>query len=98
MIIFSFSRIVNSEVKGMIARVEYMNRLKAYKNNKLIKVITGLRRCGKSTLLQLFKQYLLDCRVMPENIIDINFELMMYDEIVEYRQFYEFVREKIPHA
>lgn len=80
----------------MIPRAQYMDRLKAYRDNKLIKVITGLRRCGKSTLLQLFKQELLATGVKPGNIIDINFELMEYDEIEEYRQFYKLVREKIP--
>jgi predicted AAA+ superfamily ATPase len=75
-----------------------MERLKAYKDNKLIKVITGLRRCGKSTLLQLFKQELRESGVTPDHIVDINFELMAYDEIREYRQFYKLVRDKIPPA
>jgi hypothetical protein len=73
-----------------------MEQLRAFKDNKLIKVITGLRRCGKSTLLQLFKQELLQTGVTESHIIDINFELMIYDEIREYRQFYELVRGKIP--
>lgn len=80
----------------MIPREQYMNRLKAYKDSKLIKVVTGIRRCGKSTLLQLFKEYLLQGGIAPERIIDINFELMAYDGIREYRQFYELVRSKIP--
>ncbi|MDR1668551.1 MAG: ATP-binding protein, partial [Oscillospiraceae bacterium] len=80
----------------MVPRAQYMERLNAYRDNPLIKVITGLRRCGKSTLLQLFKRELLRTGVKPENIIDINFELMDYDEVVEYRQFYKLVREKIP--
>ncbi|MDR1703497.1 MAG: ATP-binding protein [Clostridiales bacterium] len=76
----------------MVQRVQYMERLRAYKDNKLIKVITGLRRCGKSTLLQLFKRELLESGVPSGNIIDINFELMIYDGIRDYRQFYELVR------
>ena len=84
------------EVITMIARDIYMERLKAYKDSKLIKVITGLRRCGKSTLLQLFKQHLLQSDVKPECIIDINFELMTYDDIQDYKQFYNLVRDKIP--
>jgi predicted AAA+ superfamily ATPase len=73
-----------------------MERLKAFKDNKLIKVITGLRRCGKSTLLQLFKQHLLSSGVAADYIIDINFELMAFDHIREYRQFYKLVRGMIP--
>ncbi len=79
----------------MIQREQYMERLRAYKDNRLIKVITGLRRCGKSTLLQLFKQELLEGGVDGDHIIEINFELMAYDEIVEYHQFYKLVRERI---
>ena len=80
----------------MIARDIYMERLKAYKDNKLIKVVTGLRRCGKSTLLQLYKHFLLKEGVRPDCIIDINFELMAYDDIRDYKQFYNFVRGEIP--
>ena len=80
----------------MIQRVQYMKRLKAFKDNKLIKVITGLRRCGKSTLLQLFKQDLLESGITVEHIIDLNFELMAFDHIREYRQFYKLVRGMIP--
>ena len=79
----------------MIARDQYMAQLKTYKDNTLIKVITGLRRCGKSTLLQLFREELLQGEVAAGHIVDINFELMEYDEIRDYRQFYELVREKI---
>jgi len=80
----------------MIARDQYMDQLKAYKNNALIKVVTGLRRCGKSTLMQLFKMDLLQKGVEEDHIIDINFELMEYDEIRNYKQFYKLVRNKIP--
>ena len=79
----------------MIAREQYMKNLLSYKDNKLIKVITGLRRCGKSTLLQLFKEYLLQNGVLPDHIININFELMAYDNIREYKDFYKLIREKL---
>ena len=80
----------------MIPRNTYMERLKAHRGNKLVKVITGLRRCGKSTLLQLYKHYLLQDGVAAGNIIDINFELMDYDAIRDYRQFYAMIRRAIP--
>ena len=82
----------------MIQRIQYLERLKAFKDNELIKVITGLRRCGKSTLLQLFKQDLLDSGIALDHIIDINFELMAFDEIRDYRQFYKLVKDLIPNA
>ena len=80
----------------MIPRNQYMERLRAFKDNKIIKVITGLRRCGKSTLLQMFKQELLQNGVNGSHIVDINFELMAYDNVREYRQLYELIRNKIP--
>jgi predicted AAA+ superfamily ATPase len=79
----------------MVPRDQYMERLRAYKDNKLIKVITGLRRCGKSTLLQLFKQELLESGVRGDHIIEINFELMAYDAIRDYHQFYDYMRGRI---
>ena len=79
-----------------ISRNQYMQQLLAYKDNKLIKVITGLRRCGKSILLQLFKEELLQTGVSNSHIIDMNFELMEYDEIRDYKQFYKYVRNRIP--
>ncbi|MBQ1212116.1 MAG: ATP-binding protein [Clostridia bacterium] len=80
----------------MISRDNYLDRLKAYKDNKLIKVITGLRRCGKSTLLELFKAYLLSVGVAEESIIHINLELMRYDDIRDYKALYSLITEQMP--
>ena len=79
----------------MISRDNYLERLKAFWDNKLIKVITGIRRCGKSTLLELFKAYLVDEGVNAENIIHINLELMRYDDVRDYKTFYNLIVEKI---
>lgn len=79
----------------MISRDNYLERLKAFRDNKLIKVITGIRRCGKSTLLELFKAYLVDEGVNAENIIHINLELMRYDDVRDYKTFYNLIAEKI---
>jgi predicted AAA+ superfamily ATPase len=77
----------------MIERGLYLNRLKQLKDQNLIKVITGIRRCGKSTLLEAFMNELLKEGVATENIIFINFEerenlhltnwTTLYDEIIE---------------
>ncbi|MCL1872595.1 MAG: ATP-binding protein [Clostridiales bacterium] len=58
----------------MIERKEYMNRLIGYRDKQVIKIITGIRRCGKSTLLFMYQQYLLKGGVETGNIITINFE------------------------
>ncbi|MBQ3124808.1 MAG: ATP-binding protein [Clostridia bacterium] len=79
----------------MVSRDNYLKRLIAFKDNKLIKVITGIRRCGKSTLLEIFKEYLLSEGVDSENIIHINLELMRYDDIKDYKTFYSLITEQI---
>lgn len=71
-----------------------MKRLRAFKDSKIIKVVTGLRRSGKSTLLQMFRDELAEGGVRPEQIQYINFELMKYDEVRTYRQLYDLVKEK----
>jgi len=79
----------------MIQRQVYMSRLLAYKDNVIIKVITGLRRCGKSTLLKLFREHLLNDDVLETNIIYMNFELMEYDDISNYKDLYKIIKSKI---
>ena len=56
----------------MIERTEYLEELKRWKDKDLIKVITGIRRCGKSTLFQLFIDYLKSTGISNEQIISIN--------------------------
>jgi predicted AAA+ superfamily ATPase len=58
----------------MIERKEYLERLAGFKDKHIIKIVTGMRRCGKSTLLELFQQYLLKTGVSSEQILSINFE------------------------
>lgn len=79
----------------MVSRDTYLERLKAFKDNKLIKVITGIRRCGKSTLLEIFKEYLITDGVPCSNIIHINLELMKYDDVRDYKTFYKLITEQI---
>ena len=67
----------------------------AAKDTEFIKVITGVRRSGKSTLMLMFKDYLLNNGINEENIIHINFESAMYDEIKNYKDLYKYVQEKI---
>lgn len=79
----------------MIYRAEYMQRLQAFKDNKIIKVVTGLRRSGKSTLLEMYRDELLQNGVLPEQIQYVNFELMKYDAVRNYNQLYELVTANI---
>ena len=58
----------------MVERKEYLDQLWAWKDERQIKVVTGIRRCGKSVLLEQYQQRLLANGVAPEQIISINFE------------------------
>lgn len=79
----------------LIPRPEYMNFLKRYQAHHLIKVISGVRRCGKSTLFYLYRQYLLNHGVMPEQIITINFEDLAYESLCEYHALYRYIMERM---
>ena len=80
----------------MLIRKQYLNQLIDSKDLKLIKVITGLRRSGKSTLLLQFKDYLISQKIQKENIIYMNFESAEFYDISTYKELYNYVKNKIP--
>ena len=71
----------------MINRELYMNQLLAYKDTEFIKVITGIRRCGKSSLLKLFMDKILKDN-QNANVIYMNFESFEFDDILNYKDMY----------
>lgn len=73
----------------------YLSRLAALKDTSLIKVITGVRRCGKSSLLDLYEEHLLSQGVKPEAIVRMNFESLDFDGIRDYQQLNEYVTRRI---
>lgn len=73
----------------------YLNQLIPFKDKPLIKVITGIRRCGKSTLLSLYEQYLLSSGVQQEHIIRMNFESFQFDDITEYKTLHAYLMKKL---
>lgn len=79
----------------MIERNEYLDVLKRFKDKELIKVITGIRRCGKSTLLEMYKDYLLNNDVTKEQIISINLEDLKYNFIENYMDLYNFINDNL---
>ncbi|MDD5826846.1 MAG: ATP-binding protein [Bacilli bacterium] len=79
----------------MIIREKYLKRMIDAKDTEFIKVITGVRRSGKSTLLLMFKDYLLHHHVKEKNIIHINFESAMYDDIKNYKDLYQYIQKRI---
>lgn len=79
----------------MIERNEYLNVLKRFKDKELIKVITGIRRCGKSTLLEMYKDYLLANGITEDQIISINLEDLKYNFIEDYMSLYNYICNKL---
>lgn len=81
----------------MIERTEYLQKLIAFKDKQLIKVITGVRRCGKSTLFEIFQNYLLENNVSKQQIIHINFENIDFEELTDYKQLHKHISSKLIH-
>ena len=78
----------------MLKRVKYLNELIEAKDLNLIKVITGVRRCGKSTLLLQYKDYLLDNGVNETDVVYMSFESAEWYDIKDYRDLYNYVKSK----
>lgn len=75
-------------------RDSYLKQMIAFQDTEMIKVITGIRRCGKSSLMKLMVQHLKDQGVSSQQIIEMNFESMSLPEM-NFRQFYEYVKGRI---
>ncbi len=84
-----------NEVNNMVERTEYLEKIKAWREEDVIKVVTGIRRCGKSTLLQQYRDFLLDTDVSQEQIIFINFEELEYEELLDYHKLYQYITERL---
>ncbi len=79
----------------MVIREEYLEQLKSWKDEQVIKVITGIRRCGKSKLLEQYQNHLIENGVSKEQIVSINFEEMEYDELLDYKKLYSYLKEHL---
>lgn len=79
----------------MIKREQYLNQLIKFKDKDLIKVISGIRRCGKSTLFDLYIEYLLNNGVKKEQIIKLNLEDPIYSELDDYKKLYNYIKERL---
>lgn len=79
----------------MIKREFYLNKLIKYKNNDFVKIITGVRRCGKSTILLLFKEYLLEHGVDEQHIIELNFERYDTQQYIQIDQLIPYIKDQI---
>lgn len=85
-------------MKNLIKRPAYLNELIENKDVDLIKIITGIRRCGKSSLMELFRQHLLESGIDKSKIIHMNLESLKYNELSDYLSFYNYVSDKIDNT
>ena len=79
----------------MVERGEYLNRMIKWKDEQVIKVVTGIRRCGKSTLLLQYQDKLKASGVSDEQIISINFEELEHEELQDYKKLYSYLKERL---
>ena len=79
---------------NLINRELYLRQLRAFRDTDMIKVLTGIRRCGKSSLMKLMAQWLRDNGIEDKQIIEINFESMRFSEMTA-KEFYDYIAERI---
>lgn len=79
----------------MIRRNEYMDMLARVKDQRMIKVVTGVRRCGKSTLLQMSRQELMDQGIPEICCLTVNFEDIRFERLKEYHRLYDYILERL---
>ena len=79
----------------LVERKEYLTKLIEWKDEQVIKVVTGIRRCGKSTLLTQYQEWLKENGVSDKQIISINFEELEYEELLDYKKLYAYLKERL---
>lgn len=79
----------------LVDRNNYFEKLVSYKDKQIIKVVTGVRRCGKSTLLKMFRKYLKEIGVADEFIIEINFDDFKYENLLDAKNLNAYIVEKL---
>lgn len=82
-------------MQNHIERTEYLEWLKTWKEQQIIKVVSGVRRCGKSTLFEIYKNWLFENGVEERQVISINFEDIEYEELSNYHLLYAYIKEHL---
>lgn len=83
------------QVISMVQRKEYLEKLIGWKDDDVIKVVTGIRRCGKSTLLMQYQDYLKSIGIEENQIIAVNFEELEYEELCDYKKLYAYIKDRL---
>lgn len=80
---------------SMVIRENYLKQLDHWRDRQLIKVVTGVRRCGKSTLLEQYRALLLERGVAPERIVSLNLEALENESLLDYHALYSYLCERL---
>lgn len=79
----------------MLIREEYLSKIRGFYNSNLVKILVGIRRCGKSVILEQIINEIKDIGVDDDHIININFEFIEYEELRDYKKLNSFIKERI---
>lgn len=79
----------------MVKRRQYLDKLIKLRDKQVIKVVTGFRRCGKSTLLIQFRDHLKECGVEDRQIITVNFERLEFEHLLDPHALYNYITERL---
>ena len=79
----------------MLKRELYLSRIRGFYNSDLVKILVGIRRCGKSVILKQIMNELIEKGIDENHIIHINFEFIEYEELQDYKKLNKYIKEKI---
>lgn len=82
-------------MNSLIERTDYLEWMKKWREKQIIKVVSGVRRCGKSTLFEIYGNWLVSDGVEESQIISINFEDIEFEHLTDYRLLYEHIKKLI---
>lgn len=80
-------------MNSLIERTEYLEWLKKWREKQIIKIVSGVRRCGKSTLFEIYRNWLISDGVEESQIISINFEDIEFEHLTDYHLLYEHIKK-----
>ena len=84
------------EVTDMLIRENYLSRIRGFYDSDLIKILVGIRRCGKSVILnQIIEELKSEKKIDNEHIIFINFEFIEYEDLLDYKELNKYIKDKI---
>ena len=82
-------------MKKYVTRTNYLSKIREFREQDLIKVVTGIRRCGKSVLMEQFQEELKSGGIKNNQIISINFEELENEELLDYKKLHDYIRKRL---